>query len=215
MPAVTRGVHVTAPWASTPGNLDGVLATPGLNLIEIDVKDENGEVSGLGPDTPALARRYGAAARLLRPRARRAARARPPHLGRRAHRQLQGPDRRRARQGARDPRRARAASGTTAAASPGSTSTARSAWAYLISLGKAAARAGVDEVQYDYVRFPSEGDLSVDALAAQEWPSPRTRRSRASSRRRAARSSRSTSSSASTSSASPPRTSSASGRTSP
>ena len=37
MPAVTRGVHVTAPWASTPGNLDGVLTTPGLNLIEIDV----------------------------------------------------------------------------------------------------------------------------------------------------------------------------------
>ncbi len=33
---------------------------PGLNLIEIDVKDERGEVSGLEARTPALARRLGA-----------------------------------------------------------------------------------------------------------------------------------------------------------
>ena len=108
MPAVTRGVHVSAPWAEhVAGNLDRVLATPGLNLIEIDVKDENGEVSGLGRRTPALARRYGAErdyydlAHVVRHR------ARPSHLGRRPHRQLQGPDRRRARPGDRDPRRVR------------------------------------------------------------------------------------------------------------
>src|SRR4029077_11669796 len=35
------------------------------------------------------------------------------------------------------------------------------AWRYLISLAKAAAKAGVDEVQFDYVRFPSEGNLGT------------------------------------------------------
>ena len=88
------------------------------------------------------------------------------------------------------------------------------AWTYLISLAKAAARTGVDEVQFDYVRFPSEGALATCASRARSR-SPWTRRSRASSRPRARRSRRSTSSSASTSSASPPTTTSGSGRTSP
>ena len=60
MPAFTRGPHVGAAWSSTPGNLDRVLATPGINLIQLDVKDENGEVAGLGTLTPALAKRFGA-----------------------------------------------------------------------------------------------------------------------------------------------------------
>ena len=34
------------------------------------------------------------------------------------------------------------------------------AWKYLINLARAAAASGVDEVQFDYVRFPSEGSLS-------------------------------------------------------
>ena len=33
-------------------------------------------------------------------------------------------------------------------------------WNYAISLGVAAARAGFDEIQFDYVRFPSDGDVS-------------------------------------------------------
>ena len=33
-------------------------------------------------------------------------------------------------------------------------------WNYSVSLGAAAARAGFDEIQFDYVRFPSDGDLS-------------------------------------------------------
>ena len=39
------------------------------------------------------------------------------------------------------------------------------AWRYLIDLARGAARSGVDEVQFDYVRFPSEGDLG-----AMRWP---------------------------------------------
>jgi len=36
-------------------------------------------------------------------------------------------------------------------------------WDYLIGLGKAAARHGFDEIQFDYVRFPTDGNLS-DAI---------------------------------------------------
>jgi hypothetical protein len=33
-------------------------------------------------------------------------------------------------------------------------------WKYAVGIGEAAARAGFDEIQFDYVRFPSDGDLS-------------------------------------------------------
>ena len=164
MPAVTRGVHVTAPWASTPGNLDGVLATPGLNLIEIDVKDENGEVSGLEARTPALAKRYGAERDYYD----------LAHVVRLAHdRHIWVVAR---IVSFKDPIVAEHdkalaihdASGAIwhdGGGVPWLNQYSPKAWAYLISLGKAAARAGVDEVQYDYVRFPSEGDLS-----SMRWP---------------------------------------------
>jgi hypothetical protein len=159
MPAVTRGVHVTAAWASIPGNLDGVLATPGLNLIEIDVKDENGEVAGLGASTPALARRYGAqrdyydlrhVVALAHDRhiwvvARIVSFKDPVVAARDKGIAIHDPQGGTWRDGGGVP--------WLNQYSPG-------AWSYLIALGKAAARAGVDEVQYDYVRFPSEGDLS-------------------------------------------------------
>ena len=164
MPAFTRGVHIGAPWASTAGNLDRVLATPGLNLIEIDVKDENGEVSGLGADTPALARRYGAERDYYDLR----------HVVALAHdRHIWVVAR---IVSFKDPIVAAADKGIAihdpqggiwhdGGGVPWLNQYSRGAWAYLIGLGKAAARAGVDEVQYDYVRFPSEGDLS-----SMRWP---------------------------------------------
>jgi hypothetical protein len=36
----------------------------------------------------------------------------------------------------------------------------RRVWHYNVALGEAAARAGFDEIQFDYVRFPTDGDLS-------------------------------------------------------
>ncbi|MDQ5820109.1 MAG: putative glycoside hydrolase, partial [Actinomycetota bacterium] len=36
----------------------------------------------------------------------------------------------------------------------------RRVWDYNIALGEAAAKAGFDEIQFDYVRFPSDGDIS-------------------------------------------------------
>jgi hypothetical protein len=34
-------------------------------------------------------------------------------------------------------------------------------WEYVVDIGKAAARSGFDEIQFDYVRFPSDGDVSI------------------------------------------------------
>jgi hypothetical protein len=164
MPSSTRGVHVTGPWASVPGNLDRVLAMPGLNLIEIDVKDERGEVSGLEAGTPALARRLGAArdyydlahvVRLAHDRhiwvvARIVSFKDPIVAARDKAIAIHDPSGGIWHDGGGVP--------WLNQYSPG-------AWQYLISLGKAAAHAGVDEVQYDYVRFPSEGDL-----ASMRWP---------------------------------------------
>jgi hypothetical protein len=159
MPVFTRGVHVSAPWAGQPGNLDRVLATPGLNLVELDVKDEGGEVAGLGARTPALAVRAGAlrnyydlahvtrlahdrhiwvVARVVSFKDPIAARARPKFAIRDVHGGIW-------KDGGGVP--------WLNQYSPG-------AWKYLIDLAKAAARSGVDEVQFDYVRFPSEGTLS-------------------------------------------------------
>jgi Uncharacterized conserved protein len=63
-------------------------------------------------------------------------------------------------------------------------------WNYLISLSKAAAKLGFDEIQYDYVRFPTDGN-TADAVGRTRRQSPMRRRSTASSRRRTPRSSRS------------------------
>ena len=213
MPAITRGVHVGSPWASTPGNLDMVLATPGLNLIELDVKDESGEVAGLGTRAPALAKRFGAEHEYYD----------LAHVTRLAH------DR-----GIwvvarivsfNDPIMAEANPSLAIHDKHGGVwhdgggkawlnQYSPAVWRYLINLARAAARAGVDEVQFDYVRFPSEGILSD-----MRWPHKRRRaheRDNPAFPRGDAHGAQAVprSSSASTSSASRPTTISASARTS-
>src|SRR5439155_15831960 len=59
LPAEVRGVHVTMALASI-GKLDEYLAIPGLNTVELDVKDENGKVGFVTP-AGTLPRRIGAA----------------------------------------------------------------------------------------------------------------------------------------------------------
>ena len=63
--------------ASLPGKLDEYLdlEREGLTALELDVKDENGEI-GFTPSSVPLAAIVGRRARLLRPARRRAARAR-------------------------------------------------------------------------------------------------------------------------------------------
>src|SRR5262249_1214259 len=58
LPVEVRGVHVTMGLASLPGKLDEylALAKDGLTAIELDVKDENGQIAFAG-SMPSLARR--------------------------------------------------------------------------------------------------------------------------------------------------------------
>jgi len=160
-PRETRGVHVTMGLASIPGKLDQYIAlrADGLNTLELDVKDENGRI-GFVSGVPALARRIGAA----RPyyEATRAAAA--VH---RAGLYLIG------RVVAFEDPVLTAARPDTAIETPaGAVWRSRAGlgwanpydhrvWRYDVDVAAAAARAGFDEIQFDYVRFPSDGDLAA------------------------------------------------------
>jgi hypothetical protein len=62
LPIELRGVHVTMGLASLPGKLDEYLdlENDGLTTLELDVKDENGQV-GFVPSSVPLASSVGAA----------------------------------------------------------------------------------------------------------------------------------------------------------
>ena len=157
LPIEVRGVHVTMALASLPGKIDEYLAMEGLNTLELDVKDENGEVGFLMPRW-TLARRIGAS---------------KPYYGARRVAALAH------RSGAyligrvvvfEDPvltsKRPDLAIRTTAgsvwqndAGLGWSNPYDRRVWNYVVSIGKAAARDGFDEIQFDYVRFPSDGPI--------------------------------------------------------
>jgi hypothetical protein len=159
VPDEIRGVHVTMALASLPGKLQQYLALPGLNTIELDVKDENGRV-GFVPSAVPLARRTGAAGPFYR--AKRAARlvhAKGDYLiGRIVTFE--------------DPVLSEQRPGLAIHTSDGSlwrnnsglgwtNPYDRRVWKYNVDLGAAAVKAGFDEIQFDYVRFPSDGDLSL------------------------------------------------------
>ena len=158
LPAEVRGVHVTVALAGIPGKLQEYLRVPGLTAIEVDVKDENGEV-GFVPAGVPLAKSIGAAKSYYS--ARRVARLaheagvyligrvvvfEDPILSeRRPALAIRTSDggiwRNDAGLGWANPHDKRV-------------------WQYNTAIGAAAARAGFDEIQFDYVRFPSDGDLS-------------------------------------------------------
>ena len=161
LPREMRGVHVTMALASLHGKLDEYLALKraGLNTIELDVKDENGEVAFVR-GAPPLARATGAAKPYYNARAA----ARKVHAAglyligrvvtfqdplvsdRRPGLALHNPDgsvwRTRAGYGWLNPYD-------------------RRVWNYDLAVATAAAKAGFDEIQFDYVRFPSDGEVSA------------------------------------------------------
>ena len=160
MPVEVRGVHVTGALASLPGKLDEYVRMTryGLNTIELDVKDEGGEVSFIPAGVP-LARKAGAARSYYDPRA----------VARKLHRkgiyligrvvvfqdpyiaQLRPDLAIRTRSGG-----VWKTSGDLAWVNPYD----RRVWDYNVSVAAAAARAGFDEIMLDYVRFPSDGDTA-------------------------------------------------------
>jgi hypothetical protein len=165
VPDEMRGIHVTMALASIPGKLQEYAETPGLNTIQLDVKDENGEV-GFYRLAPRLARRVGAAKRYYDPR--------------RAAEQLH-------KQGIfvigrvvcfEDPVLAekrpdlavRTTSGAVWRNHAGlgwSNPYDKRVWDYNLEIAKAAVRAGFDEIQFDYVRFPSDGDIESAVFPGQ------------------------------------------------
>ena len=68
LPVEVRGVHVTGALASLPGKLEEYMALTkhGLNTIELDIKDEGGEIA-FAPDRVAARAEGGSGRELLRP----------------------------------------------------------------------------------------------------------------------------------------------------
>ena len=160
VPTEIRGVHLTMGLASIEGMLGEYLALRayGLNALELDVKDENGTVGFSSKDLPQLAHDVGAASLNYDGRAAATAAEEAgvyligrvvtfadPTLGpARSQLALQWPD------GTvwRDP-------AGLAWLNPYD----RRSWRYIVDIAAAAAKSGFDEIQFDYVRFPSDGDI--------------------------------------------------------
>jgi hypothetical protein len=159
VPREIRGVHVSMSLASLPGKLQQYVAMPGLNTIELDVKDESGRV-GFVPRSVPLARSTGAAGPFYDPR--RAARLVHSRGGYLIGRVVTFEDPVLAD---KHPKLAiHTSDGSVWRTSGGLGWTNpydRRVWRYNVDLAVAAAKAGFDEIQFDYVRFPSDGDLSL------------------------------------------------------
>ena len=159
LPDEIRGVHVTMALASLDGKLDEyfALTSAGLNTLELDVKDENGEVGfqrGVG-----LAREIGAALRYYDPsKAASDAEAKGVYL---IGRVVVFEDPRLS--GARPDMAIQRSDGTvwTNNAGLGWTNPYdKRVWKYNVDVAVAAVKAGFDEIMFDYVRFPTDGDVA-------------------------------------------------------
>jgi hypothetical protein len=175
-PREIRGVHMTIGLASLDGKLGEYLALKayGLNTLELDIKDENGSIGFTSASLPSLARDVGAAGTHYD--ATTAARAvhdagvylvgrvvtfaDPTLAAARPDMALQWPD------GSpwRDP-------AGLAWLNPYD----RRAWRYVVDVAVAAAKSGFDEIQFDYMRFPSDGELgSIVYPRSRKEPKART-----------------------------------------
>jgi hypothetical protein len=161
LPEEIRGVHVTGPLMTLRGKFAEYLALrgSGLNTLEVDLKDESGNVSFVR-GAPRIAVADGAALPYFNARAT----ARQAHaagvylIGRVVTFE--------------DPITAVAHPELAIHRSDGSlwktngglawlNPYSRAAWRYDVDVAVAAAKAGFDEIQFDYVRFPSDGDVSI------------------------------------------------------
>jgi hypothetical protein len=161
VPEEIRGIHLTGPLMTLTGKLDSYLALKkdGLNTIELDLKDESGNVT-FTRNAPSIALKDGAALRYFDPQevVGKVHKAGVYLIGRVVSFE--------------DPITARAHPGLAVRTNDGSlwhnnaglgwlNPYSRAAWTYNVDVAVAAAKAGFDEIQFDYVRFPSDGDLSI------------------------------------------------------
>lgn len=161
LPVEIRGVHVTVGLASLPGKLEEYfdLEREGLTALELDVKDETGQI-GFRPRSLPLASRVGAAGDFYDPRAAvRLARERGVYL---IGRVVVFEDPLLAR--GRPELAVRRADGSVwrdAAGLAWTNPYDRRVWEYNVAIATAAAKAGFDEIMFDYVRFPSDGEVAA------------------------------------------------------
>jgi hypothetical protein len=160
-PEEIRGVHVTAALASLSGKLDEFLslADSGLTALELDVKDENGEV-GFEKLAPPLARAVGAARPFYNPRqaAQAAEEAGVYLIGRVVV--FEDPILATERPELAIKRRGGGV-WTNSAGLAWTNPYDERVWKYNVDIAVAAAKAGFDEIMFDYVRFPTDGDVSA------------------------------------------------------
>jgi hypothetical protein len=161
LPIEVRGVHVTIGLASLPGKLDEYLDLEhdGLTALELDVKDENGQI-GFAPAHVPLARAVGSARDDYAPRdVARRAQARGIYLiGRIVT--FEDPVLSRVRPDLAV-RRSDGSVWRDAAGLGWTNPYDRRVWRYNVDVAVAAARAGFDEIMFDYARFPSDGDVGA------------------------------------------------------
>ena len=159
LPVEIRGVHVSMGLASLPGKLDEYLdlEQEGLTALELDVKDENGQVGFSSRGVP-LAAKVGAKRDFFEPRVvARLAEERDVYLIGRVV-VFEDP----ILSGARPDLAIRRSDGSVWRDSAGLGWTNpydKRVWDYNVDVAAAAARAGFDEIMFDYVRFPSDGDV--------------------------------------------------------
>ena len=161
LPDEVRGVHVTMALASLEGRFAEYLdlTREGLNTIELDIKDENGEVGFVASAVP-LATRVGAARPYYKPRQlAAAAHARGVYLIGRVV-VFEDP---RLSEGRPDLaiRTTGGAVWRNHAGLGWTNPYDRRVWDYNVTIAEVAARAGFDEIQFDYVRFPTDGDTDA------------------------------------------------------
>jgi hypothetical protein len=165
LPIEIRGVHVTMALAALPGRLQHYvgLQRDGLTALELDVKDENGEI-GFVPRGVPLARTVGAAHEYYAARS----------VARLVHSQglyligrvvaFEDPTLARGRPDIAV-RRPDGSVWRDRAGLGWSNPYDRRVWRYDADVAVAAARAGFDEILFDYVRFPSDGDVDAAVYA--------------------------------------------------
>ena len=164
MPAVTRGIHVSEPWAGDgkPGYLDSVLAQAGPQPGSSSTSRTRAARSPAWGRHARPGQELRRRARLLRPRARRAASRTTSTSG-----SLRASSASRTRSWRPATRRSRSTSsegGVVARRRRQALAQPVQPWRLEVphQPRQSGGEAGVDEVQFDYVRFPSEGDLSTE-----------------------------------------------------
>src|SRR5829696_1183257 len=161
LPDEIRGVHVTMALANLDGKLEEYvsMADQGLNTLELDVKDENGEVAFRSPHAK-LATEIGAAQNYYAPsEAVKLARKHGLYL---IGRVVVFEDPLLSKQRlALAIQRTGGGVWTTSGGLGWTNPYDERVWKYNVDIAEAAARAGFDEIMFDYVRFPSDGDLSA------------------------------------------------------